>query len=350
MARNLWNPSRFGLSGPMVGIIAAVLVLLLVVILWVRKGCSQAPQAGKTELATTVLQPPKAATPESSTVIKPPPELPALPKVPGQSEPKPTEARTPDIYDKFWEAGRDAFDKREYVYARDQLSQALKGTKDPSTQKMIQQQLTTMANELTFSRYVKLGDTTVESYHVKLGETPSEVVKRFNITAELFMKVNNIPDARSMRADRDYKVIKGPFNVVINKKTFQLDVSLKDYFIKSYTIGLGRDNSTPAETFLAGPKLQKPEWIGDVDKTGRRVRVPYGDPRNPLGNHWISLNRLSGSSSQGVQTDYGIHGTNEPQTIGTQASHGCIRMRNEDVAELFDLLVTGKSRITILAD
>ena len=350
MARNLWNPRRFGLSGPMVGIIVAVLVLLVVVILWVRKGCSETPQAGKVELATTVIQPPapKAVTPESSNTTKPPAELPKTPEHP--AEPKTTETQTPDISAKFWEAGKNALANREYVSARDQFSQALKGTKDPSAQKMIQQQLAAIANELTFSRYVKLGDTTAESYHVKSGETPSEVAKRFNIPAKLFMKVNNIPDARSMRADRDYKVIKGPFNVVVNKKTFQLDVFLKDYFIKSYTIGLGRDNSTPAETFLAGPKLQKPEWIGDVDGSGRRVRVPYGDPRNPLGNHWISLSRFSGSSDLGVNTDYGIHGTNEPQTIGTQASHGCIRMRNEEVAELFDLLVTGKSRITILAD
>lgn len=334
MARNLWRPSRFGLPGPVVAIIAAVLVLLIVVILWVRKGC---PRDAEPAAPTDVVKTPESDTPQTT-------ELP---------EPKPVEPQPKSVYEKFWEAGRHAFDAGEYIHARDQLSQALKGIKDQSTRKMIQQQLNTIANELTFSRHIKLGDTTVESYHVKAGEYPAKVAKKFNITANLFMKINNIPDARSMRADRDYKVIKGPFNIVVNKKTFRLDVYLKDYYIKGYAIGLGRDNSTPAGTFLAGAKLEKPQWIGVVDSSGRRERVAHGDPRNPLGNHWISLREIPKDGRKATEdddTDYGIHGTNEPQTIGTQASRGCIRMRNEDAAEVFDLLVIGKSRITIITD
>ena len=85
----------------------------------------------------------------------------------------------------------------------------------------------------------------------------------------------------------------------------------------------------------------------------RRVRVLHGDPRNPLGNCWVSLRKIPTDGREATKdddTDYGIHGTNEPQTIGTQASRGCIRMRNEDATEVFDLLVIGKSRITIITD
>ncbi len=52
---------------------------------------------------------------------------------------------------------------------------------------------------------------------------------------------------------------------------------------------------------------------------------------NPLGTRWLGLS-LKG---------YGIHGTNVPRSIGKAASHGCIRMRNEDVEELFDLVSVG---------
>ncbi len=209
-------------------------------------------------------------------------------------------------------------------------------------------QLATIANKLTFSRQISPGDTTAELYRVKQGETPAGVVKDFGITAELFMKINNIRDARSMMAGKSYKVIKGPFNVVIHKKAFEMDVFLGNYFIKRYSIGLGRDNSSPVGEFLAGPRLEKPPWTGEDPKTGRRILVPHGDPSYPLGDHWISLSELP--ERGGKKTSYGIHGTNEPQSIGTMASRGCIRMHNKDVAELFDLLVSGKSRITLLDD
>ena len=71
------------------------------------------------------------------------------------------------------------------------------------------------------------------------------------------MKINNIPNARSMIAGKNYKVIKGAFHVVVHKKSFELHVFLGDYFIKRYSIGLGRDNSTPVGEFLAGSRLEK---------------------------------------------------------------------------------------------
>jgi lipoprotein-anchoring transpeptidase ErfK/SrfK len=52
---------------------------------------------------------------------------------------------------------------------------------------------------------------------------------------------------------------------------------------------------------------------------------------NPLGTRWLGLSRKG----------YGIHGTNAPKSIGKAASHGCIRLRNSDIEELFDLVSVG---------
>jgi lipoprotein-anchoring transpeptidase ErfK/SrfK len=55
--------------------------------------------------------------------------------------------------------------------------------------------------------------------------------------------------------------------------------------------------------------------------------IAYGDPKNPLGEYWLAL------SAPG-HMGFGIHGTNEPHTMGTRASNGCVRMLNADVVEL----------------
>jgi len=63
-----------------------------------------------------------------------------------------------------------------------------------------------------------------------------------------------------------------------------------------------------------------------------RAPVPFGDPENPLGTRWIAWD---GSNS------LGYHGTSEEDRIGEAASDGCIRLRNQDVEVLFEILPKG---------
>ena len=69
------------------------------------------------------------------------------------------------------------------------------------------------------------------------------------------------------------------------------------------------------------------------------------DPKNPLGGYWMGLVGLEGDAVG--KNSYGIHGTIEPDSIGKQASMGCIRLGHDDIALLFDLLVDGKSNVMI---
>jgi lipoprotein-anchoring transpeptidase ErfK/SrfK len=68
------------------------------------------------------------------------------------------------------------------------------------------------------------------------------------------------------------------------------------------------------------------------------VVIPAGTS-NPIGTRWLGLNRKS----------YGIHGTNEPGSIGKAASHGCIRLRNRDIEQLFRMVSVGDT-VLIRAD
>ena len=73
--------------------------------------------------------------------------------------------------------------------------------------------------------------------------------------------------------------------------------------------------------------------------------IPPG-PDNPLGEHWIGLEGIE-PATKGLE-GYGIHGTIEPETIGAQASMGCVRMHANDVALLYEVLVGGVSTVEVV--
>ncbi len=98
-----------------------------------------------------------------------------------------------------------------------------------------------------------------------------------------------------------------------------------DCVVRVFDIAVGRPTSpSPEGEFKVVTRVQHPTWYhaGKVVGPGKA---------NPLGTRWLGL------SVKG----YGIHGTNAPRSIGKNASHGCIRMRNRDVEELFALVDVG---------
>ncbi|MGD1092430.1 MAG: L,D-transpeptidase [Bryobacteraceae bacterium] len=98
-----------------------------------------------------------------------------------------------------------------------------------------------------------------------------------------------------------------------------------DRVLKVYDVAVGKASTpTPQGDFRIVNRVQNPTWYGPS------VVVPPGK-NNPLGTRWMGL------SVKG----YGIHGTNAPSSIGKAASHGCIRMRQADLEELFGLVEVG---------
>lgn len=95
-----------------------------------------------------------------------------------------------------------------------------------------------------------------------------------------------------------------------------------------YHIGAGRiDAPTPTGTFAILSKEEDPEW---VDPKDLEMRIASGED-NPLGYRWMEFK----------DGHYGIHGTNRPESIGGYVSNGCVRMREEDVEQLFDVVEIG---------
>ena len=107
-----------------------------------------------------------------------------------------------------------------------------------------------------------------------------------------------------------------------------------------YGIGVGRPGFTWSGVKTISAKKEWPDWTPPPEMLARRPDLPRhmeGGPENPLGARAMYL----GSSL------YRIHGSNEPWTIGTNVSSGCIRMRNEDVIDLYGRVNVG-ARVIVL--
>ncbi|TYO68317.1 L,D-transpeptidase [Bradyrhizobium hipponense] len=101
-----------------------------------------------------------------------------------------------------------------------------------------------------------------------------------------------------------------------------------------YGIGVGRPGFTWSGVKSITAKREWPDWTPPAEMIARRPDLPRhmeGGPENPLGARAMYLG----------STLYRIHGSNEPWTIGTNVSSGCIRMRNEDVIDLYGRVSVG---------
>jgi lipoprotein-anchoring transpeptidase ErfK/SrfK len=107
--------------------------------------------------------------------------------------------------------------------------------------------------------------------------------------------------------------------IVVSLEDRQLALVEDGAVTKVYQVAVGRDTTpSPTGTFTIVQRVENPTYYHEGQV------VPPG-PGNPVGTRWMGLNKRG----------YGIHGTNRPRSIGKAASHGCIRMRQADLEELF---------------
>ena len=142
------------------------------------------------------------------------------------------------------------------------------------------------------------------------------------------------------------KYVKGPFHAEISKSDFRMDLFLEDdlknlIYIRSFDIGLGSDDSTPEGMFVIQNKVPNPGW------TNPRTRKRYdrNDPNIPIGEYWLALKGTDEFTKDAKS--YGMHGTNDPDSVGQQKSMGCIRMHAKDIKLVYHLLISSKSTVLI---
>ena len=242
-------------------------------------------------------------------------------------------------------AARRLMDGGKLIEARTALNTLLSGTLRPAEQAEVRGLLTKLSNDTVFSKQIAANDPLIEIYTVQSGDNLIKIARSYTVPSEALMLVNGITDAGRLRIGQKLKIPRGPFNLRIYLAQFRMDVYLQDTYVRSYPVGLGVDRGTPLGVWRVKERLMNPTYYPPASATDKRVIAP-GDPNNPLGERWIGLEGLEGAAVG--QSGFGIHGTIEPDSIGKAVSHGCIRMHNEDVALVYQLMKPGKSKVTTL--
>lgn len=168
-------------------------------------------------------------------------------------------------------------------------------------------------------------------YLVENGDSLISIGMKLNTTQGLLMSANNITDPSKLHLGQRLKYTPKDFRIVIERSTCTLYLFDNRGLFKRYKVGLGKPgHETTLGSYVLGNKQKDPVWF----KPGAGA-IEAGTEENELGTRWMPMV----PAREGLPTDLGIHGTIAPDTVGLYSSKGCARMKNEDVEELFDLVV-----------
>ncbi|MBU1887965.1 MAG: L,D-transpeptidase family protein [Candidatus Omnitrophica bacterium] len=233
-----------------------------------------------------------------------------------------------DMGKAYFELASSYEKNNEIVKARDIYNLILSRYQNLDNIAEVQEILGRLNKEILFSSVITDKDVL---YEVEPGDTLSKIAKRFGTTIDL-IKASNSLESDVIRVGSKLKVSKSRYKILIDKSQNLLTLLTDDeVVVKVYRVATGENNSTPVGAFTVINKIKDPVWYT------QGAIVPAESPDNILGSRWIGL------SVKG----YGIHGTADPDSVGKQATSGCIRMLDHDVEELYAIIANG-TEVTIV--
>lgn len=151
-------------------------------------------------------------------------------------------------------------------------------------------------------------------YVIRRGDTIRAIAASFEVEAEEILRINPDINPRNLRVGQIICIplAPSPIEIIVNIGAKRLTVYKNGSIFREYIVATGKEET--------------PTPVGVFEVVNKEI-----DPGGPYGTRWLGL------SAKG----YGIHGTNNPASIGTAASNGCIRMYNEDIEALFDITAVG---------
>jgi tetratricopeptide (TPR) repeat protein len=168
-------------------------------------------------------------------------------------------------------------------------------------------------------------------YTITSGDNLTDIGIKLNTTQGLLIRANGISDPGKLHLGQRLKYTPKDFRILIERSTCRIFLMDSQGPFKRYYTGLGMPgHETTIGSYTVGSKQKDPTWFPK-----NRPAVQPGDPANELGSRWIPMV----PAEEGLPSDLGMHGTIVPESIGKYESHGCPRMLNDQVEELYDLVV-----------
>jgi lipoprotein-anchoring transpeptidase ErfK/SrfK len=186
-------------------------------------------------------------------------------------------------------------------------------------------------------RWSPRGDWPSFEIEVRPGEGLQQVRKRavdsradLRVCTGLLERCNGVD--RFVHPGQKLRVPTESVSIVVDREARWLLYQFGTEVAAAFEVAIGRpDHETTAGRYVVDKLEEKPMWFPEG-----REPVPFGDPRNPLGTRWIGWVPIEGGKA-----GLGIHGTNEPATVGSAASDGCVRMHDADIETLYKIVPRG---------
>ena len=184
------------------------------------------------------------------------------------------------------------------------------------------------------------GRTAVRLSQFPPAPTQNQIAPQYAPSEQTELDADAQLDPRLQRQTVAYASAEAPGTVIIDTPHTALYYVLGNGKAIRYGIGVGRQGFTWAGVKQVARKAEWPDWYPPQEMIARQPYLPRmvaGGPGNPLGARAMYLGG----------TEYRIHGTNDPTTIGKHVSSGCIRLTNEDVEDLYSRVQIGAKVIVL---
>ena len=214
----------------------------------------------------------------------------------------------------------------EFLKAQETYKKILNEHPDFDKMETVQKELESLNMQIILSN-TPTPETII--HEIQQGDSLGKIAQKYGTTIDL-IKISNNLKGDTIRLGQKLRVWTGKFSILVDKSQNILILKDGNDVVRVYHVSTGEKNSTPVGTYKITSKLVDPVWFN------KGVVVPPESPQNVLGSRWLGFD-IPG---------YGIHGTIEPDVIGQQITAGCVRMRNQEVEELYSLIPLG-TQVTI---
>ena len=175
------------------------------------------------------------------------------------------------------------------------------------------------------------------SHTVVRGDTLERIARKYHTTVNAIKEINKLK-SNTVYLGSKLTIVPGPWKIEVVKSSRRLRLintsGNKERTFGVFDVGIGRQGRTPTADFVISIRVRNPDYIAPDGGV-----YAYNTPGNPLGAYFLKL--AQPETADRPLAGYGIHGTADDSDIGKSISHGCIRMRNAEVKELYMLCPVG---------